>query len=79
MRGLRVLQRVPGVALKQTTKEKSAALFDPARPLKGENMKALQTVFSVLAWIAVGFALWAIFPVVMKLIGLLTKLHDSWL
>ncbi len=76
MHELRVLQRVPGLALKTTTK--TAALFDPARPSKGERMKTLNIVFTLLAWTAAGFALWAIFPVVMKLIGLLTTLHNAW-
>ena len=62
--------------LKTTTK--SAALFDPARPSKGEEMKTLNIVFTLLVWTAAGFALWAIFPVAMKLIGLLTTLHNAW-
>lgn len=41
-------------------------------------MRALNIIFTVLVWSAAGFALWAIFPVVLKLIGLLTKLHDAW-
>lgn len=41
-------------------------------------MKTLHIVFAMLVWTAVGFGLWAIFPVVMKLIGLLMKLHDAW-
>jgi len=41
-------------------------------------MKTLNLVFTVLVWAAAGFALWAIFPVLMKLIGLLTKLHNAW-
>ena len=42
-------------------------------------MKTLQTVFTVFAWIALGFVLWAIFPILMKLFALGSKLHNSWL
>ena len=41
-------------------------------------MKTLNLVFTLLVWTVVGFALWAIFPVVMKVIALLTKLHNAW-
>lgn len=41
-------------------------------------MKTLNTVFSVLIWTAAGFVLWAVFPVVMKVIALLMKLHNAW-
>ena len=78
MRELRVLQRVPGLALKNKNETKSAALFNPARRWKGESMKTLNIVFTVLVWTVVGFALWAVFPVVMKVIALLTKLHNAW-
>jgi len=42
-------------------------------------MKALQTTLTVLAWITVGFVLWAIFPLLVKVFALASKLHNSWL
>lgn len=42
-------------------------------------MKALNITLTVLAWVAVGFVLWAIFPILLKIFVLGSKLHNSWL
>ena len=42
-------------------------------------MKALQITLTVLAWIAVAFVLWAIFPILVKIFALGSRLHNSWL
>ena len=51
-------------------------LFNPARPSKGEKMKTLSLVFTVLAWIAAGVALWAIWPFLLKLFALAQHIHS---
>lgn len=52
--------------------------FNPARPLKGEKMKTLSIVFTVIAWIAAGVALWAIWPLLVKFYALAQHLHALW-
>ena len=42
-------------------------------------MKALNITLTVLAWVAAGFVLWAIFPILVKVFILACKLHNSWL
>lgn len=42
-------------------------------------MKLLNITLTILAWVAVGFVLWAIFPLLMKLFALANKLHNAWL
>ena len=42
-------------------------------------MKTLQIALTVFAWIAVGFVLWAIFPILMKIFALGRHMHDAWL
>ena len=42
-------------------------------------MMALNITLTVLAWVAVGFVLWAIFPILLKIFALGSKLHNSWL
>jgi hypothetical protein len=42
-------------------------------------MKALHITLTMLAWIAVGFALWAVWPLLAKVVALACKLHNSWL
>ena len=41
-------------------------------------MKTLSLVFTVLAWIAAGIALWAIWPLLVKLYALAQHLHNLW-
>jgi hypothetical protein len=45
---------------------------------KEKKMKALHITLTVLAWIAVGVALWAIFPLLVKVFALASKLHYAW-
>jgi uncharacterized protein with PQ loop repeat len=42
-------------------------------------MKALNITLTVLAWVAVGFVLWAIFPILLKIFALGKHMHDAWL
>ena len=42
-------------------------------------MKTLSLVFTVLAWIAAGIALWALWPLILKLFALAQNLHAAWL
>lgn len=58
--------------------KETAVPFNPARPLKGEKMKTLSLVFTVLAWIAAGIAVWAIWPLLVKLYALAQHLHNLW-
>ena len=66
--------------LKTNQLEIGRAVRPGAALQKGEiEMKALQITLTVLAWIAVGFALWAIFPLLVKVFALASKLHNSWI
>ena len=42
-------------------------------------MKILQIAFTVLIWITVGFILWSIFPMLLKVFSLGRTLHNAWL
>ena len=42
-------------------------------------MKTLSLVLTVLAWIAAGVALWALWPLILKLFALAQHLHAAWL
>ena len=42
-------------------------------------MKTLSLVLTVLAWIATGVALWAIWPFLLKFFALAQHLHNLWL
>ena len=71
---------MPRMELKQSI-EPPVAPFNPVRPMRKEKrkMKALNITLTVLAWVAVGFVLWAIFPILLKIFALGSKLHNSWL
>ena len=42
-------------------------------------MKSLHITLTMLAWIAVGFALWTVWPLLVKAVALAFDLHNSWL
>ncbi len=42
-------------------------------------MKALNITLSMLAWVAVGFVLWAVWPRLAKAVAIACKLHNFWL
>ena len=80
MRELRVLPRVPGLALK--TKH-VAALFHPGVARKKKEriqpmdfFKILNIAGTILAWIIVLAVVWAAAPVIMKLFVVVQSIHN---
>jgi hypothetical protein len=65
----RIEKRVPPL---EQTQDNCPSLFEPARAHNGKEVfiKILDTIMALLAWVVFALVLWAIMPLLLKLVAL---------